>query len=193
MLLLLLLLLLLLQLMVDDLYLLAQHDAGNARVLRRTLHPKVLIDDVLDAQRPRLAAAGITATLVDHTGDAALVADPQRLAQLVHNLVENTLRYTDAPGRLHIDLTLQGSTRSGRRWQAEFDDSAPGVADGVLPRLVERFYRGEGSRSRATGGSGLGLSICRAIAEEHGGSLDVQHSSLGGLRVTVSLPLAAEG
>ncbi len=174
--------------LVDDLYQLAQHDAGQAQIERRRLRPRDLIDDVLDAQRPRLLQAGIAVELVDHSGDTALLGDPQRLAQLVHNLIENTLRYTDAPGRLRITLSATGETRTGREWRAEFEDTAPGVADPALPRLFERFYRGEASRSRATGGSGLGLAICRAIVDAHGGRIHVQPSSLGGLGVTVILP-----
>lgn len=174
--------------LVDDLYQLAQHDAGRVRVARQTLDPRVLVEDVLDAQRQRLAGAGIAVTVDDQTADQPIAADPQRLAQLVHNLLENTLRYTDAPGRLHITLSLAGERPANRQWCATFDDSAPGVTAAALPRLFDRFYRGEGSRSRATGGSGLGLSICRAIAEEHGGHIDAQPSPLGGLRITVTLP-----
>ena len=174
--------------LVDDLYQLAQHDAGRVRVARQTLDPRVLVEDVLDAQRQRLAGAGIAVTVDDQAADQPIAADPQRLAQLVHNLLENTLRYTDAPGRLHITLSLAGERPANRQWRATFDDSAPGVTAAALPRLFDRFYRGEGSRSRATGGSGLGLSICRAIAEEHGGHIDAQPSPLGGLRITVTLP-----
>ena len=72
----------------------------------------------------------------------------------------------------------------------EFDDSAPGVPSEALPQLFERFYRVEGSRSRANGGSGLGLAICRSIAAAHGGDIAAAPSPLGGLRVSVSLPAA---
>lgn len=174
--------------LVDDLYQLARHDAGNAQLERHALDPRAVIYDVVDAQRQRLAQAGIVVAITDHALGARITADGQRLAQLVHNLVENTLRYTDAPGRLQITLSLVGPAHAGRRWRAEFDDSAPGVAPAGLPRLFERFYRGEASRSRATGGSGLGLAICRAIAEEHGGQIDAQASPLGGVRITLSLP-----
>lgn len=71
-----------------------------------------------------------------------------------------------------------------------FDDSAPGVAADELPRLFERLFRTEGSRSRALGGSGLGLSICRATIEAHGGEIDASASPLGGVRITLWLPLA---
>ena len=71
-------------------------------------------------------------------------------------------------------------------------DSAPGVPPEALPRLFERFYRVESSRGREGGGSGLGLSICRSIAQAHGGRLAADASPLGGLRVTLRLPLAGD-
>jgi two-component system sensor histidine kinase BaeS len=101
------------------------------------------------------------------------------------NLIENTLSYTDTGGRLQIRAHVEG----GQRLLLQFDDSAPGVPPGELPRLFERLFRGEASRSRALGGSGLGLAICRATIEAHGGSIDASTSPLGGLRITVTLPL----
>jgi two-component system sensor histidine kinase BaeS len=70
----------------------------------------------------------------------------------------------------------------------DFEDSAPGVPAEALPRLFERFYRVEGSRSRANGGAGLGLAIVRSVVEAHGGAIEAGASPLGGLRVTISLP-----
>jgi two-component system sensor histidine kinase BaeS len=78
----------------------------------------------------------------------------------------------------------------GALLRLHLDDSAPGVPDEALARLAQRFYRVDASRSRAHGGAGLGLALCRRIVEAQGGSLDFSHSPLGGLRVTVSLPLA---
>ena len=177
--------------LVDDLHQLAQHDAGNVRLDTQRFEVRQLLDDVMDGQRQRLDQAGIAVTLLDHAGPVAVVADAQRLTQLFHNLIENTLRYTDAPGRLQITLSLKGAGRRDCQWHVEFDDTSPGVAMSALPRLFERFYRGESSRSRATGGSGLGLSICREIVLAHQGCIDVQPSPLGGLRVIVSLPCEA--
>lgn len=178
--------------LVDDLHQLAAHDAGSVQLDKRALRPSTILDGVLDAQKQRLDQAGIAVTLLDRAATATLCADAQRLSQLFHNLVENTLRYTDSPGQLHITLSvlphLPGDTHSGPHWCAVLDDSAPGVADKALPRLFERFYRGETSRSRATGGSGLGLSICREIVTAHQGRIEASASPLGGLRVTVTLP-----
>ena len=77
-------------------------------------------------------------------------------------------------------------------WEAELaievEDSGPGVSEEQRAHLFDRFYRAEGSRSRTTGGSGLGLSICKNIAEAHGGSIESGHSPLGGLSIRVHLP-----
>ena len=76
--------------------------------------------------------------------------------------------------------------------QIELCDSAPAVATADLERLFERLYRVEGSRSRATGGAGLGLAICRNIAAAHQGTLTAHPSPLGGLCLTLTLPLTTE-
>lgn len=100
-----------------------------------------------------------------------LDADPKRLQQLFANLLENALRYTDAGGLLRIRAGTEGDNL-----RVDFLDSGPGVEAEQLPRLFERFYRGEASRNRASGSAGLGLAICRSIALAHGGSLDADHS-----------------
>ncbi|MFP5392801.1 MAG: ATP-binding protein, partial [Gammaproteobacteria bacterium] len=100
----------------------------------------------------------------------------------IDNLLENALRYTTAPGRVVL------GAHSGAELAITLDDTAPGVADAALARLGERFYRVEASRSRAHGGSGLGLALCRRIVQAHRGRLAFGHSPLGGLRVTLTLP-----
>lgn len=177
--------------LVNDLHQLAQHDAGHLQLDARKMDVRSLLEDVVDAQRPGLNQAGIEVTVLDQAGPATVMADAQRMAQLFNNLMENTRRYTDAPGQLRITLRVLAAAGGGHQWQAEFDDSAPGVSAHALPKLFDRFYRGEASRSRATGGSGLGLSICREIVQAHGGQMDAQPSPLGGLRINVNLPCEA--
>src|SRR5947199_310251 len=104
---------------------------------------------------------------------------------MFRNLLENSARYTDAGGRVRVS-----ARRERARVLVDFDDSAPGVPSSALPHLFERFYRVDASRSRANGGAGLGLAICRSIAAAHGGEIAAAPSPLGGLRVRVALPLA---
>src|SRR6185369_13721089 len=103
--------------------------------------------------------------------------------QLVDNLLANARRYTDAPGTIRVGVE---PTRGGARLIV--DDTPPGVPVDALPRLFDRLYRVETSRSRAAGGAGLGLAICRAVVEAHGGRIDATPSSLGGLRIVIDLP-----
>ena len=112
-----------------------------------------------------------------------MLADETRLAQVFANLMQNSVRYTDAPGRISIALK-----RDGDRAVVEWHDTAPGVAGEDVPRLTERLYRVEASRNRASGGSGLGLAIARAIVEGHGGSLTATASPLGGLGIRLVFP-----
>ncbi len=93
------------------------------------------------------------------------------------------MRYTDAGGMLLISASIEDE-----HILVSFMDSGPGVDPQQLPRLFERFYRGEASRNRASGGAGLGLAICHSIVLAHGGSLTADHSPLGGLWLSLRLP-----
>src|SRR5690606_646505 len=103
--------------------------------------------------------------------------------QVLVNLLENSVRYTNRGGRVRVEVA---ASLAGVRLTVE--DSAPAVAPEHLPKLFDRFYRVERSRTREHGGSGLGLSICRSLVEAHGGAISASHSALGGLRVDVDLP-----
>jgi two-component system, OmpR family, sensor histidine kinase BaeS len=81
--------------------------------------------------------------------------------------------------------------RDADRVVIDVEDSAPGVPADALPRLFDRFYRVEDSRSRANGGAGLGLAIVRSVVEAHGGTIDAGRSPLGGLRVSIAVPAAS--
>jgi two-component system sensor histidine kinase BaeS len=117
---------------------------------------------------------------------APVYGDTDRLLQMFRNLLENSARYTDAGGRVRVAVR-----RDQDRVAIDFDDSAPGVPADALPRLFERFFRVDAARTRANGGAGLGLALCRSIADAHGGDIRAEHSPLGGLRVRVILPAAA--
>jgi two-component system sensor histidine kinase BaeS len=109
------------------------------------------------------------------------------MRQVLDNLFENSLRYTAPGGRVHLHAHADG-----RHLRLHLDDSAPGVPDGALAHLTERFYRVDASRSRAHGGAGLGLALCRRLLEAQGGTLAFAHSPLGGLRAVITLPLAGD-
>ena len=175
--------------LVEDFHQLALSDLRALPCHFAPVQPAALLQDALDRLQPRAQAAGLQLGL-DAAGAPPLAHwDAQRIGQLLANLLENSLRYTDAPGRIALQL------RPGAAGLAVLtvDDSAPGVPAADHARLFEPLYRADASRSRRLGGSGLGLAICRAIARSHGGHIEAGASPLGGLRVVVTLPLQPEG
>lgn len=168
--------------LVDDLQALALADAGALEVRKETTDFSELLRQAGATYAARFAAREIRLE-IDAGQNIEVTADLQRLRQLVNNLLENGCKYIEAGGLLRLRLT-----RAGRQVDLISEDSGPGVSDAQLPRLFERFYRVEESRARRTGGSGLGLSICKNIVEAHGGSIRADHSELGGLMIALRLP-----
>jgi len=168
--------------LVEDLHTLSLSDRGALSYHREPVDVADAVRDVVAAQR--LPAEGHDLDIRLDLEDGTLVfADETRLGQVFANLMQNSLRYTDTPGRVAIAVR-----RDGDRVIVDWQDSEPGVAADELPHLTERLYRVESSRSRASGGSGLGLAIARAIVEGHGGTLGVAASPLGGLGVRLVFP-----
>lgn len=169
--------------LVDDLHQLSMSDEGALSYQKTSVDIINLLEVAAGAFRERFASRGLSIS-VSLPESATIFGDRDRLMQLFNNLLENSLRYTDSGGSLQIS-----ASQSGHMLVLDFADSAPGVTDEQLERLVERFYRTEGSRNRASGGSGLGLAICLNIVAAHGGTLRAGHSPLGGVSIKVELPL----
>lgn len=173
--------------LVADLHELSLSDAGALSYQREPVDLTGLIDSVLDHYQAALVSSGLAVELERPDNAIVIEGDSNRLTQLVTNLLQNSLAYTDsspeAPGRLKIRLW-----RDKRGTHLLWSDSAPGVPTDALPHLFERLYRVEGSRSRATGGSGLGLAIVRNVVEAHQGSIEARPSDLGGLTLAITLP-----
>lgn len=169
--------------LVDDLYELSLADIGALTYRKAPCMLNDVLENSLAMYRERFAARQLQLDLELPREPMELLADASRLQQLFSNLLENSLRYTDVNGRLRISV---GGDRDTVR--IDFLDSGPGVSASQLPRLFERFYRGESSRNREHGGAGLGLAICRSIANAHDGSLVADHSPYGGLWLTLRLP-----
>ncbi|MBF0154902.1 MAG: response regulator [Magnetococcales bacterium] len=169
--------------LVDDLYLLARADLGALSVEMNPVEPLAILEDLLESFAQRLAGAGITLEMhLPAERPWVTLGDPRRLRHLLTNLVENSVRYTDAGGRLLVTVVVEADALLVR-----FDDTPPPVPVEELPRLFDRFYRAESSRSRDHGGSGLGLAICQGIVAAHGGTIAAAPSPLGGLRIDVVL------
>jgi len=121
---------------------------------------------------------------IDVPKDLKLKFDCEKIKQLLSNLIHNSIAYTDKPGTIAISVIIQNNNLSMR-----IEDSSPGVSKESFTQIFERLYRVESSRSRSTGGSGLGLAICHSIIAAHQGSIKAKNSKLGGLAITVKLPL----
>jgi len=169
--------------LVDDLYELSLADIGALTYRKAPCMLNDVLENSLAMYRERFAARQLQLDLELPREPMELLADASRLQQLFSNLLENSLRYTDVNGRLRLSVGVDRDTV-----RIDFLDSGPGVSASQLPRLFERFYRGESSRNREHGGAGLGLAICRSIANAHDGSLVADHSPYGGLWLTLRLP-----
>ncbi len=169
--------------LVDDLYELSLADVGALTYRKAPCRLNDLLENSLAMYRERFTARQLQIDLELPRQPVELLADASRLQQLFSNLLENAVRYTDVNGTLRISVGVDRDTV-----RIDFLDSGPGVSASQLPRLFERFYRRESSRNREHGGAGLGLAICRSIANAHDGSLVADHSPYGGLWLILRLP-----
>ncbi|MBD8882251.1 HAMP domain-containing protein [Rhodanobacter sp. 7MK24] len=170
--------------LVDDLYELARADIGQTAYDMAPHDAWLLMREVFDDFADRFHAAGLGAEIGEAPAHSLVICDADRLRQVAANLFENSARYTAAGG--HVALA---GTASAGEVRMTIDDSAPGIPGSSLDRLGERFFRMDASRSRASGGSGLGLALGRQILAAHGGRLEFAPSPLGGLRATIILKL----
>ena len=173
--------------LVNDLHTLAISDLQTLPCQFATFEVQPWLQAQLLRCRDRIISQGLTLTFdIKSLQDAVVKWDRVRLEQLLTNLIENSLRYTDAPGQIVV-------TASQRAAAIEIciEDSAPGVSSDALPRLFEPLYRVDDARTRQSGGSGLGLAICEAIVRAHGGTMRAAAAAIGGLRVVVTLPVQA--
>lgn len=173
--------------LLDDLHDLALADSGSLRYHMEPLDLVALVDETAAAFDARLAEHGLTLELdglaTQHVTNLLIEGDDTRLRQLLHNLIDNAVKYTDAGGQIRLSLA-QNETHI----QLTLADSAPGVPDELLSHLFDHLFRVDNSRNRALGGAGLGLAICQRIASAHQGTLVASHSALGGLAITLTLP-----
>lgn len=182
----------LLQRVIDDLQDLAAADAGTLALHREAVRADELFEQVAAAHRVGAKAAGIgLRTRVDKTSSPAgsgtpwLDADPVRMRQALGNLVSNAIRHTPADGTITVFAREEGG-----QVVLEVADTGSGIAPEDLPSVFDRFWRAEKSRSRRTGGSGLGLSIVRQLVAAHGGTVAVTSELGAGSVFTLRLPRA---
>lgn len=171
--------------LVNDLHELSLADTGVLSSAQAPVDVLAVLQESVDLFAPRFADASITLTLdPDPTQKIIMTGDADRLAQVFANLLENSLRYTRSPGQLRIWWKSIG------QWlHLNFEDTMPGVPDEALAKVFDRLYRVDKSRARVSGGSGLGLAISKGIVEAFGGEIRASHSTMGGLRIEIVLPI----
>ena len=169
--------------LVNDLYELSLADIGALTYQKRQFDLGGLTGQVLQSVEEQFISRNLTLHWILPGQPVMCFGDRERLHQLLHNLLQNSLQYTDGGGQLEVTLT-----ETDNACELRLCDSAPGVPEQALPHLFERLYRVEESRSRAHGGAGLGLALSRSIVEAHGGVISAHASSLGGVAIHVSLP-----
>jgi signal transduction histidine kinase len=171
--------------LVNDLQELSLAEAGQLRLERRAVAPADVVNRALEAARPRAEAKGI-ALQVDLPEDLPLVdADPQRVGQVLGNLLSNGLTYTPSGGGIVVGARARES-----EVEISVRDTGAGIPAEDIPYVFERFYRADKSRSRATGGAGLGLAIARQLVEAHGGRIWVESTEGQGSTFTFALPIS---
>ena len=167
--------------LIDDLFQMAQLDAGGLQLNRAPASLADLVSDTLESFSELASRQNVTLSgRVDPNVDPLLM-DTQRIGRVLANLVGNALRHTAAGGQVTLE-----ARRSASSVEVTVQDSGEGIRVEDLPHVFERFYRGEKSRSRATGGAGLGLAIAQGIVRAHGGDIRVENN--GGARFTFTLP-----
>lgn len=170
--------------LVNDLHLLAMSDLNALPCKFEETDAVALVRKVMQRFDVRAIQLGLTLhVLAPEESRPQVYWDRGRVEQLLVNLLENSFRYTDAPGQVEVTIKVLESEII-----IDVDDTAPGVASGDLERLFEPLFRADVARSRHTGGSGLGLSICKAIAKAHQGTIQAMPSPLGGVRMHLVMP-----
>lgn len=170
--------------LVDDLFELTLSDIGALSYQKRSLALDELVAGNVEQYQVKAKAAGLQLGFTSSVNSPVKIdGDSKRLDQLLDNLLENAIRYTDSGGR--IEVSLMESDDSVTLFVS---DSAPTVPLDQRDKIFERMYRLEGSRNRNTGGAGLGLAICTNIITAHQGTILAEDSPLGGLSLRVELP-----
>jgi signal transduction histidine kinase len=161
--------------MVNDLLDLGRIETGKLRIEARPMQLAKVVSAALDLARPTAAAKGITLEADFEPGAGQLRGDPDRLQQVVTNLLSNALKFTGSGGRICVSLrNTAGFAELG------VEDTGLGIAPELLPHVFDRFRQGDSSITRHSGGLGLGLTLVREIVTLHGGTVSADSAGVGG-------------
>ncbi|GAI07917.1 unnamed protein product, partial [marine sediment metagenome] len=170
--------------LVGDLQQLALADAGQLSIKRGTCDLGGLVEQIRATIEVELEDMGIE-LFIDLPKDLSPVeADSQRVEQVLLNLLSNAERYTPEGGSIRISARVL----AGGKVRVSICDSGPGLSDEDLAHIFDRFYRADKSRTRESGGAGLGLAIAKALVEAHGGKIWAENAPEGGACFHFTLP-----
>lgn len=172
-----------LSVLIDDLFELAQLDAGGLQLQREPGSLADLVSDTIERFSALARAQGITLAGSAEPAVDPVLLDSAKIGRVLANLVGNALRHTPVGGMVEVCAWQEGSEA-----RTSVRDTGTGISPEDLPRVFERFYRGEKSRSRASGGAGLGLAIAKGIVEAHGGRIWAENAPGQGATFTFALP-----
>lgn len=167
--------------LTQDLADLAQAEAQQLQCYFTEMDPWAVVLQEIENFKPKFEQADLRISA--QGSGTQLQLDIDRFKQIMVNLLGNSIRYTEAGGEVRVHTEQDEQT-----WTVYVDDSPLGLNDEQLARLGERFYRVDDSRTRSTGGTGLGLALSRKIVQALGGTLSFEHSPLGGLRCKLTFP-----
>ena len=171
--------------LVGDLLDISRITAGKLRLDVRPVYPAEVVEAALDTVRPAAEARHLRLQAVLDPRAGPVSGDPDRLQQVVWNLLANAIKFTPRGGRVHVRLE-----RVDSHVEIVVSDTGEGIAPEVLPLLFERFHQADGTSTRRHGGLGLGLALVRHLVELHGGSVEAASPGPGqGATFTVKLPL----
>jgi signal transduction histidine kinase len=179
--------------LVDDLRLLTLVEAGQLPLDIQVLDVPQLLADVRDTFAVQASEAGVALGVESAESLPPLIGDPQRLGQVLGNLVTNALRHTPPGGRVTLGATLPSTEEVPTAVLLWVADTGEGIPSEDLPRIFDRFWRGDPARSHELGaGSGLGLAIAKSLVEAHGGRIWAESQVGQGTAVSCLLPLSPE-
>ncbi len=167
--------------LVDDLLTLARADSGKLELRVEPVDLARIAEETAALLEP--LAHERTARILVMTSPAPLKGDPERLSQVLANLLSNAIQYTRPGGQ--VTVTVRSDNDSAI---VAVEDTGAGIPESDLPLIFDRFHRVDTARSRKSGGSGLGLSICRSIVEAHGGTITVSSAVDHGSTFIVTIP-----
>lgn len=172
--------------LVDALLTLARADEGEVPLHREPVDLKALVEDAKETGELLAEQAGVSMSAEMPPESVVVAVDGTRIRQLLLNLLTNAVKYTPPGGRVRLWME-----RENGKVQFGVSDTGIGIAAGDLPHVFDRFWRADSARTRTGGrpGAGLGLAICKWIAEAHGGSIEVQSRPGRGTNFTVTLPV----